>query len=96
MTVKHGEGILPYPCEQCTKAFFEPKELKNHIAITHEGERPHSCSFCSETFTRKSAMTRHIKRKHPENLQIHDATSLWKKSNEEVEDLEEVVTENLL
>ena len=94
MTVKHGEGILPYPCDQCQKAFFEPKELKNHISITYEGERPHSCPSCSETFTRKSAMTRHIKRKHPENL-IH--STLWKKSNEEDEEnLEEVVTENLL
>ena len=70
MAVKHGEGTMPYPCTQCEKAFFEPKELKTHIAITHDGERPCSCPVCPETFTRKSAMRRHIKRKHPEMVPI--------------------------
>ena len=61
--------------------------MKNHIAITHEGERPYNCMCCTETFTRKSAMTRHIKRKHPEMLE-----NLWKKPHEEVlEELDDKV-----
>ena len=68
MACKHGEGAKPYPCDQCEKAFFEPRELKIHISIRHEGERAFSCDFCTEAFTRKSAMRRHIKRKHSDMI----------------------------
>ena len=69
--VKHGEGILPHECNQCEKRFYEPKELKQHIAIAHEGVRSAVCPVCSETFTRMCAMRRHIRRKHPALVDVY-------------------------
>ncbi|CUM46395.1 uncharacterized protein AC631_03106 [Debaryomyces fabryi] len=47
-----------YPCNQCSKVFQKPYNLKSHMK-THSNEKPFKCSVCDKTFARSHDKKRH-------------------------------------
>ncbi|KAF7270330.1 piragua [Rhynchophorus ferrugineus] len=49
----------PFKCTHCTKRFFTPDNLKDHMA-RHTGIRPFGCHVCNKSFIRKRELDRHV------------------------------------
>jgi uncharacterized Zn-finger protein len=54
--------IKNHKCNQCEKAYFDPKCLKHHIALVHMGIR-YQCQVqgCTSSLSRKDAYVTHLK-----------------------------------
>ena len=42
-------GKKPYKCNECDKAFSQPRYLRIHER-THTGEKPYQCNQCDKPF----------------------------------------------
>jgi 5-methylcytosine-specific restriction endonuclease McrA len=65
----------PYQCQLCSKAFFVPHELKQHLMV-HTGERPFTCQLCLRKFTQKGNLKRHHERHHRDEIVDQEEGSL--------------------
>ena len=49
----------PFKCHLCDKNSVTDCDLKEHIAIAHEGEKPHNCDLCDEIFASDCDLKEH-------------------------------------
>jgi uncharacterized Zn-finger protein len=83
----------PYHCQLCTKAFFVPHELKQHLMV-HTGERPFTCQFCLRKFTQKGNLKRHHERHHRDEVVDQEEGSLMMEEVD-IDDMKFTVMETL-
>lgn len=54
------EGVFPFPCKICGRAFAQKEMLTRHIRI-HTKEKPFSCYFCQQKFSGGGSIFSHIR-----------------------------------
>lgn len=64
---------MQHKCDYCGRAFKRAKALKNHLLL-HTGLKPYSCDFCERTFANGSNCRSHMKKMHPEELAVLEAS----------------------
>uniref|UniRef100_A0A1I8NZR3 Protein krueppel n=1 Tax=Stomoxys calcitrans TaxID=35570 RepID=A0A1I8NZR3_STOCA len=64
---------MKHNCDYCGRAFKRAKALKNHLLL-HTGLKPYSCEFCERTFANGSNCRSHMKKLHPEELAVLEAS----------------------
>lgn len=52
------QGIRPFQCDTCPKAFIKKSHLERHL-ISHSTEKPFHCSFCNKGVTTQQQLKRH-------------------------------------
>lgn len=50
----------PYKCELCSKEFFVPRLLRDHM-ISHSGERKFQCEVCLKSYGMKRTLREHMR-----------------------------------
>lgn len=58
------EGIRPYPCKICTKAFYDSSTLRVHTQSVHSELNSFICSICCKAFNRKGNLRMHMIKTH--------------------------------
>lgn len=56
-------GVRPYACDQCDKAYSSPWKRARHIKVVHVDQLL-SCDQCGVTFKCKMNLTRHLRTSH--------------------------------
>ena len=58
------EGLKPFKCTVCDKAFAYPFHVKKHIEAVHDGKKPYLCTLCGISFADNGNLSQHIKAVH--------------------------------
>lgn len=58
------DGIRPFKCQQCVKAFFDKTTLREHIKSVHLNLKAYACRICARTFNRSGNMRAHMLKTH--------------------------------
>jgi Zinc finger, C2H2 type. len=53
-----------FKCDQCTRKFRRPGELKNHVLVNHFGKNPNQCTFCEKKLNSRKGLYVHLKQVH--------------------------------
>lgn len=61
---RQHEGLRPYICERCGKAYHCKSVLKSHINRYHLRLKPHKCDQCSNTYRQLYELRDHINLHH--------------------------------
>ena len=66
MVKRIHSGQIPYPCNQCLKAFSNNGDLNKYLR-THYGEKPHPCNQCPKTFSADTSQKKQFRLYSGEN-----------------------------
>lgn len=58
------DGIRPYVCNVCTKAFYDSSTLNVHTKSVHSDTNAHVCNICSKGFNRNGNLKIHMVKTH--------------------------------
>lgn len=61
------EGVRPYPCSLCKKAFYDSSTLNVHTKSVHSNSNSYICNICLKSFNRNGNLKIHMVKTH--NLQ---------------------------
>ncbi|XP_045512528.1 zinc finger protein 2-like [Pieris brassicae] len=52
-------GVTPFKCDVCSKAFYSRTLLRNHFVVVHSDERPFVCDTCGLALKTKGTLHKH-------------------------------------
>ncbi|CAF4955876.1 unnamed protein product [Pieris macdunnoughi] len=52
-------GVTPFKCEVCSKAFYSRTLLRNHFVVVHSDQRPFVCDTCGVALKTKGTLHKH-------------------------------------
>ncbi|XP_078265768.1 PR domain zinc finger protein 15 isoform X2 [Rhinoraja longicauda] len=61
-----------WTCSVCEKKFVTEYMLFKHIQLTHKKVEAQNCHLCGTKVSTRASMNRHMKRKHPEDIILHE------------------------
>ncbi|XP_067849428.1 PR domain zinc finger protein 15 isoform X2 [Heptranchias perlo] len=62
-----------WTCSVCEKKFVTEYMLFKHIQLTHKKVEAQNCHLCGTKVSTRASMNRHMRRKHPEDISLHDS-----------------------
>lgn len=66
------DGIRPYACNVCTKAFYDSSTLNVHTKSVHSDTNAYVCNICSKGFNRNGNLKIHmVKTHHIQHPKVH-------------------------
>ncbi|XP_062906493.1 PR domain zinc finger protein 15 isoform X2 [Mobula hypostoma] len=62
-----------WTCSVCEKKFVTEYMLFKHIQLTHKKVEAQNCHLCGTKVSTRASMNRHMRRKHPEDISLHES-----------------------